>query len=69
MLEARERKRSRGYERRSFNKVYYEDMWNSYDECKNIVKMEWLKWHTNTKTNPAQKFKTIAKSSLGQLQL
>lgn len=69
MLEARERKRSRGYERRSFNRVYYEDMWNSYDECKNIVKMEWLKWHTNTETNPAQKFKTIVKSSLGQLQL
>ncbi|KAH9761875.1 putative reverse transcriptase/RNA-dependent DNA polymerase [Citrus sinensis] len=43
-------------------------MWIPYEEYQNIVKSEWFKWNTNMETSPVQKFKTIARSSLAQLQ-
>ena len=68
ILDVRERKRSLVYERKSFRRVHYEDMWIPYEECQNIVKSEWFKWNTNMETSPVQKFKTIARSSLAQFQ-
>lgn len=68
MMVVQNRQRSLNYEKRSFNRIHYEDMWSSYDECKNIVKREWLNWGDGSEDNPVQMFTKISKSSMAHLK-
>lgn len=40
LMEVKERSKDISYMRKSFSRDYYEDMWSSYEDCKNIVKDE-----------------------------
>lgn len=37
MLKLQERNRGVNYQRRSSNRIHYEDLWSPYDDCKHIV--------------------------------
>lgn len=43
MMEIKGRQRSLVYEKKTFTRIHYEDMWSSYETCRNIVKEEWSK--------------------------
>ena len=69
MMEAKEKEQSLVYERKHVQRIHYEDMWSCYEAYKDIMKNEWLKWHTNTRTSLVQMFKIVAKNSMAQLQV
>ncbi|XP_052291873.1 uncharacterized protein LOC127900709 [Citrus sinensis] len=68
MMVVQNRQRMLNYEKTSFNRIHYEDMWSSYDGCKNIMKREWLNWGDGSKDNPVQMFTKVSKSSMAHLK-
>ena len=67
-MEVKERDKAMKYEKKSFSRNYYEDMWSFYEDCKNIVNKEWAVFGGKSKANPVQQFQKIAKSSLANLK-
>lgn len=57
------------YNRRTFPRVHYEDLWSSYDKCKEIVKKEWMDQRRWNSENAVELFKKAAKDSMAQLRL
>lgn len=50
-------------------RTYHEDLWSSYDKCKEIIKKECLDFKTQCGEYAIKTFKKIAKESLAQLKL
>ncbi|KAL9441947.1 hypothetical protein AB3S75_020450 [Citrus x aurantiifolia] len=69
LMEVKERDKATKYEKKSFSRNYYEDMWSSYENCKNIVNKEWAVFGGRSKANLVQQFQKIAKSSLANLKI
>ena len=64
-MEVISRANRKPYNKRTFSRTHYEDMWSNYDEGKNIVKAESTKdWSGD---NAVQLFKQANKSSLTEL--
>ena len=55
--------------RQSWRRIHYEDMWSSYDACKEIVKNEWASHGGGTNANPVQLFKKSATTSMAHLRI
>ncbi|KAH9799959.1 reverse transcriptase domain-containing protein [Citrus sinensis] len=55
--------------RQSWRRIHYEDMWSSYDTCKEIVKNEWTSYGGGTNANPVQLFKKSATTSMAHLRI
>ncbi|KAH9784956.1 reverse transcriptase domain-containing protein [Citrus sinensis] len=52
----------------SASRLHYEDMWSTYEACKEIIDRQW-KRHDNWRSNdPVQLFKQTAKTSMAQLK-
>ena len=56
------------YSRRTLSRFHYEDMWSSYDECKDIVKHELSRKGEWLGSNPVQIFKKSSTSMLAELR-
>ena len=56
------------YNRRTFSRVHYEDLWTPYEGCKNIVKEVWSGFGCRDDINPVQIFKSLSKAMMTQLQ-
>ncbi|KAH9716467.1 hypothetical protein KPL71_021472 [Citrus sinensis] len=64
-----QQKRSRvSYDRRTFFRVHYEDLWTPYEGCKNIMKEVWSGFGCRDDINPMQTFKSLSKATMAQLQ-
>ena len=68
-MEVKEKGKAMKYEKKSFSRNYYEDMWSSYENCNSIVKKEWAVFGGSSKENPMQQFQKLAKSSLANLKI
>ena len=42
MLEIQEKTRFNWHQKKSYQRLHYEDMWSPYKECKRIVRREWM---------------------------
>ncbi|XP_024044123.1 uncharacterized protein LOC112100121 [Citrus clementina] len=68
LMKVWERSNKVNYKRKFFSRAYYEDMWNSYEACKEIIKAEWScngNWSGDT---VVQTFAKTARDSLAQLK-
>ena len=52
---------------RQFSRIHYEDMWSSYDECKEIIKEEWRLFGNWRGENLVQVFRNSAKKLMARL--
>ncbi|KAH9736072.1 hypothetical protein KPL71_017960 [Citrus sinensis] len=52
---------------RHSSRIHYEDMWSSYDGCKEIIKEEWGLYRNWSSENSAQSFRQATKTSMGRL--
>lgn len=69
LMMVEERDRNKRYNKRTFSRVHYEDMWSPYEKCQEIVQHEWkLKSNWNCEDH-VTRFKKVAKDSLAELQL
>lgn len=59
----------RGVELNCRRIIHYEDMWSSYDACKEIIQNEWNNHGTWSDANPVQLFKKLVKTSMAQLKI
>ena len=64
-----EKGRGLRYKKRNFPWVHYEDLWSSYDKCREIVKMKWLDQGEWSHENAAECFMKTTKESMIQLQM
>lgn len=64
-----ERGRGKRYNKKTFSRVHYEDIWIPYEKCQEIVHDEWKAKSNWNCEDPIMQFKKIAKDSLIQLQL
>lgn len=55
------------YNRRTFHHVHYEDLWSSYDECREIVKQKWSEQGRWSNADAVECFKKATKESIIQL--
>ncbi|KAH9658155.1 hypothetical protein KPL70_023379 [Citrus sinensis] len=62
--EKREGMNQRG---RHSSRIHYEDMWSSYDVCKEIIKEEWSLHRNWSSEDTAQSFRQATKASMGRL--
>ena len=68
LLEVLERGSGIGYMKMSASRIHYEDMWSTYEACKEIIDREW-KRHDNWRSDDlVQLFKQTAKTSMAQLK-
>lgn len=68
LMEVYEKGSGLSYLKKSAKRVHYEDMWSSYEACKEIVQREWSR-HGNWKyANLVQLFKQTIMSSMTQLK-
>ena len=56
------------YKRENFSRAYYEDMWSSYEACKEIIKAEWSCKGSWLGDSVVQTFAKTARDSLAQLK-
>ncbi|KAH9685108.1 reverse transcriptase domain-containing protein [Citrus sinensis] len=61
MMEVKEKGSGLQYVRKTFPRVHFEDMWSSYESCKDIIKAEWEKYGTAAGESPINQFKAVAK--------
>lgn len=57
------------YRRKSWRRVHYEDIWSSYNACKEIIHNEWTRHGVWTDVNPVQLIKKSAKTSMAHLKI
>ncbi|KAH9748716.1 reverse transcriptase domain-containing protein [Citrus sinensis] len=69
LIEVIEKGEERRYTKRSFPRVHYEDMWSSYEKCKEIIMHEWSKSCRWEEGNPAEMLKKKLKESLAELKI
>ncbi|KAK9209014.1 hypothetical protein WN944_001375 [Citrus x changshan-huyou] len=67
-MEIKEKGLGLQYVKKTFPRVYYGDMWSSYDACKSIIKAEWENYGAVKGGSPVMQFKAATKSSLGHLK-
>lgn len=68
-MEVLEKGRGSGYMKRTYPRLCYEDIWSSYDKCKEIVKHEWRESCGWNSSNPIGIFKDKTKETLAELKL
>ncbi|KAH9769036.1 hypothetical protein KPL71_011840 [Citrus sinensis] len=68
VMNVQEKKSRVSYDRRTFSRVHYEDLWTPYEGCKNIVKDVWSGFGCRDDLNPMQTFKSLSKAMMAQLQ-
>ena len=54
--------------KRNFPRVHYEEMWSSYEKCREIVRQEWREVSYENGSNPIEIFKKKSKMSLVELK-
>ena len=69
MMEVLEKGRGKGYMKRTYPRLHYEDMWSPYEKCKTIVKHEWKEQCCWNSSNPAEIFMKKSKETLAELKL
>lgn len=62
-----EKGRGLRYAKRTFPRVHYEDLWNPYDKCKEIVRQVWSEEKMWRNENAVECFKKGTKKSMAQL--
>lgn len=67
MTELIGRKKGASYSKRTLARNHYEDMWSSYDKCKDIVKHGCSKKGEWLESNPVQIFKQTSNAALAEL--
>ncbi|KAH9776449.1 putative reverse transcriptase/RNA-dependent DNA polymerase [Citrus sinensis] len=67
LMEVHERNEGMIHDGRHRSRIHYEDMWSSYDECKEIIKEEWRLFGNWRSENPVQVFRNSAKKSMARL--
>ena len=68
LMEVRERSNKVNYKRENFSRAYYEDMWSSYEACKEIIKAEWSCNGSWLGDSVVQTFAKTTRDSLAQLK-
>ncbi|KAH9724450.1 reverse transcriptase domain-containing protein [Citrus sinensis] len=68
VMNVQEKKSRVSYDRKTFFRVHYEDLWTPYEGCKNIVKEVWSGFGCRDDINPVQTFKNLSKAMMAQLQ-
>lgn len=68
LMEVNERGCMLCYKRKNASRVYYEDMWSSYEACQDIIKREWSQLGKWNHTNPVQFFEQTTQFSMAQLK-
>ena len=69
LMNVEEKGRGIRYQKKTNPRVHYEDLWSSYEKCKEIVKLEWLDQRSWCRDNAVRTFHKAAKESLAQLKL
>lgn len=69
VMEVAEKVRGASYNKRTFPRIHYEDMWSPYEKCQEIVRREWLEQSKWDGTITSEQFKKVAKRSLAELKL
>lgn len=57
------------YLKKTTPRTYHEDLWSSYEKCKEIIKNEWLDFRTWCEEYTIKTFKKTTKEYLAQLKL
>ena len=68
MLEVLEKGEEERGAKKTSHRCRYEDMWSSYERCKEIIKNEWEEGSCWSSCNPAEMFRKISKVSLARLK-
>ena len=68
VMNVQEKKSRVSYDRKTFFRVHYEDLWTPYEGCKNIMKEVWSGFGCRDDINPMQTFKSLSKATMAQLQ-
>lgn len=63
-----EKGRGLRYKRRIYSRVHYEDLWSSYEKCREIIRQNWLEQGRWNKEDAVECFRKITKQSMIQLQ-
>lgn len=69
LMEVQDRGNGLRYQRNRTSRIYYEDMWSSYDTCKGIIEEEWRKHGRWNRDNPIHLFQKVTKDSMASLLL
>lgn len=69
MMEVTERNIDSRYEKRSFSRVHYEDMWSPYAQCQEIVKREWMDHSGWEGENVVPLFQKKIRDTMAELKL
>ena len=69
LIEVRERSKDQSYGKKSIHREHYEDMWSSYEACKNIVRDEWASMGRGIRENPVKHFHQAVKNTLANLKI
>ena len=67
LMAVQERREGMNQRDRHSSRIHYEDMWSSYDECKEIIKEEWSLCINWSREDPVQSFRQVTKASMGRL--
>lgn len=67
-MEVVEKRKGKRFMKRNFQRVHYEDMWGSYEKCREIVRQEWREVSYENGSNPIEIFKKKSKMSLAELK-
>ncbi|KAH9647987.1 hypothetical protein KPL70_025411 [Citrus sinensis] len=67
LMVAQERREGMNQRGRHSSRIHYEDMWSSYDVCKEIIKEEWSLHRNWSSEDTVQSFRQATKASMGRL--
>lgn len=68
MMEVVSKNKGAGYSKKTLSRCHCEDMWSSYNDCKEIVKHEWVEKKEWLGNNPVQTLKKTHKATLAELK-
>lgn len=66
-MEVKKRKQNRGHRTFQAKRIHYEDMWNNYEKCKEIIRRKWQPVGRRNNADKIQSFKEAVDKAMKRL--